>query len=80
MFYSGIDRNGVERTGVAISSNLSTWKKYEGNPILDISEKSWDRISATRADIKKFHGHYYIFYSGRKNYFYDIGIAKMEIT
>ncbi len=80
MFYSGIDRWGVERTGAAISRNLTLWKKYAGNPILDVSENSWDKISATRVDIKIINGTYYLFYSGRKNYFYDIGMAKLEIT
>lgn len=59
---------------------LTFVKKYEGNPILDVSKNSWDKISATRADIKKINGTYYMFYSGKRNYFYDIGMAKLEIV
>jgi len=79
MFYSGIDCRGIERTGLAISKDLFSWKKYKKNPILDVSVQSWDRISATRADIKIFNNRLYIFYSGKKNFFYNIGVASLQI-
>ncbi len=79
MFYSGIDKKGIERAGLAISKDLFSWKKYKKNPILDVSASSWDKISAARADIKMFSNRLYIFYSGRKNFFYNIGIADLEI-
>lgn len=79
MFYSGIDNRGIERIGAATSSDLLRWKKYKGNPILNVSKNNWDKISAARADIKKINGKIYIFYSGRKHYFYDIGMAQIEI-
>jgi predicted GH43/DUF377 family glycosyl hydrolase len=79
MFYSGIDNRGVERMGLAISNDLLSWKKYKKNPILDVSAQSWDKIAAARADIRIFRNRFYIFYSGKKNFFYNIGIAYLEI-
>lgn len=80
MVYSGINKDGVERVGLAISSDLIKWKKYDKNPILNVSKNEWDSLSATRADIFKFEDKFYLFYSGRKNrYFYNIGMVKVEI-
>lgn len=80
MFYSGIDTRGREQTGLAVSIDLIQWKKYDKNPVLRVSESGWDKVSATRADIKEINGSLYIFYSGRKKYFYSIGIAKIQIV
>lgn len=79
MFYSGISDKGIERVGLAESKDLVSWKKFEKNPILGVSRGNWDEISATRADIKIFNGKTYIFYSGRKKYFYSIGVARLFI-
>lgn len=79
MFYSGIDKKGIERIGVSESLDLKNWKKYKNNPILDVSDNDWDRISAARADVKVFKDKIYIFYSGRRNYFYHIGMAKLSV-
>lgn len=79
MFYSGIDAKGVERMGLAESSDLIHWKKYAKNPILDVSANGWDSISAARGDVKSFGKNFYVFYSSRKKYFYKIGMAKLFI-
>lgn len=79
LFYSGIDAKGIERIGAAESSDLINWKKFEKNPILDVSRNSWDKVSAARADIKKIDGSFYIFYSGKKKLLYSIGMAKLNI-
>lgn len=79
MFYSGVDTKNVERMGVAISRNLISWKKYERNPILDVSENGWDKTSTARADIRVFDGKIFIFYSGRRSFFYNIGMAILTI-
>ena len=80
MFYSGADVKGIERIGVAESRDFIHWKKHRGNPILDVSENGWDKVSAARADIKIFDDKVYIFYSGKKNFFYSIGIATLTIS
>lgn len=80
MSYSGIDGKQKERMGLAISSDLVKWKKYEKNPILDISKNGSDTISASRAHIVKKGKDFYIFYSSRSNkYIYNINLAKLEI-
>jgi predicted GH43/DUF377 family glycosyl hydrolase len=79
MFYSGIDMKGIERTGLATSSDLIHWKKYAKNPILDVSCDGWDKISASRACPFVENGTLYLFYSGRKKYFYSIGLAEVEV-
>jgi len=44
MFYNAKTRGDswVEQTGVAVSHNLLDWERYEGNPVLKISENGWD--------------------------------------
>ena len=76
MFYSAVDGKGIERMGVAESSDLVTWKKYAKNPLLDVSSNGWDKISAARGDVKMFGKDLYLFYSGRRKYFYNIGIVQ----
>ncbi len=80
MFYSGIDAKGIERTGLATSSDLTKWKKYAENPILDVSPDSWDAISASRAFPFVEENRITLFYSGRRNYFYQIGQAEVTIV
>lgn len=79
MFYSGIDRYGIERIGVAISKDLVTWRKYTDNPVLDISKDGWDKVSASRADIRSYDNKLHIFYSGKRNYIYSIGYGEIHI-
>lgn len=80
MFYSGISIKGIERVGIAVSHDLIHWKKYDKNPILDVSKEKWDGLSATRADVFQSEGKFYLFYSGRKNrFFYNIGMAEIGI-
>ena len=79
MFYSGIDAKGMERVGLSESKDLINWSKFAKNPILDVSQSSWDKVSATRADIKRIDNSFYIFYSGKKKLLYNIGMAKLNI-
>ena len=79
MFYSAIDAKGIERMGAAESLDLIHWKKYAKNPILNVSADGWDKISAARGDVKLFDKDLYLFYSGRRKYFYKIGMAKVSI-
>lgn len=47
MFYNAINRKGVEQLGVAWSSDLIKWRKYEKNPILsnDAAWRSCDKVA-----------------------------------
>ena len=80
MFYSGIDGKGIERTGVATSPDLIHWRKYADNPILDVTGGGWDSISASRAFPFVENNRITLFYSGRKKYFYGIGMAGVAIV
>lgn len=80
MFYSGIDAKEIERTGAAESRDLIHWKKFAGNPILDVTPGGWDAISASRAFPFVDDSKITLFYSGRKNYFYSIGLADVSIV
>ncbi|MBI5449578.1 hypothetical protein HY948_04685 [Candidatus Gottesmanbacteria bacterium] len=80
MFYSGIDASGIERTGAAESRDLIHWKKYSANPVLDVTWGSWDAISASRACPYREGNRLVLYYSGRKNYFYQIGMADVSIS
>lgn len=80
MFYSGIDAQGVERTGAAVSTDLTTWRKYNGNPVLDVSAHGWDSVSASRASVAAFDGKMYLFYSGKRKFFYHVGMAEVHIS
>lgn len=80
MFYSGVDRNSNEQMGLAVSRDLKTWKKYDKNPILTIDQEGRDKVSAARADVKIIDDKLYIFYSGKTNILYSIGLAEMGIA
>lgn len=79
MFYTGLDKNKIERVGIALSRDLYSWKKYKDNPILDVSKNNWDKISAGRSGFLLVNGKIYIFYSGRKKLLYSIGLAELKI-
>lgn len=79
MFYTGMDKVGLERIGAALSEDLVNWKKYKNNPILDVSRDGWDKISACRGDVKVFDDKIYLFYSGRNRFFYSVGLASIDI-
>lgn len=79
MFYTGLDKNKIERMGVATSKDLYSWEKYSKNPIIDVSLNSWDSKSAGRGDIALINNKLYIFYSGKKNSTYSIGKAEIKI-
>ncbi len=72
LYYHGISDNKKDwphryRLGVATASSpLGPWKKYQGNPILDLGpEGSWDdRWVACAAILKEQGDKYYMWYSG----------------
>lgn len=50
-FYDGIDRRGVERIGMARSSNLVDWIPYSGNPVISIHE-GWNSSLKTSEPVR----------------------------
>jgi predicted GH43/DUF377 family glycosyl hydrolase len=61
-YYSGYDGN-VWRTGLAISDDGKTWRKYSDLPVLDLSQDSWDKtyIAANGSAIY-FNNEVYYYY------------------
>jgi predicted GH43/DUF377 family glycosyl hydrolase len=63
-FYSGYDGK-VWRTGLATSSDGAIWKKYEKNPVLDLSPSGFDSVYiAANGDTIVIDGKFYHFYQG----------------
>lgn len=79
MFYTGSNKELTQRIGVATSDDLVHWKKYKKNPIVDTSPNGWDCQSIARSDIRLINGDYYIFYSGKTNFFYSYSIGYLKI-
>lgn len=42
MVYTGFDGIGYQ-SALAVSDNLFYWERYEGNPVLKVSEDAWDQ-------------------------------------
>ena len=45
LFYNAKNRNDgrwVEQTGLAVSTDLASWKRHEGNPVLRVTPDAWD--------------------------------------
>ena len=54
------------------------WEKYKGNPILSLSQNSWDSVFVRDAFIIKKRRQYYMFYTGRMTNGSAIGLAISE--
>ncbi len=64
LFYSGRD-DKTKQIGLATSTNLTTWTKHPGNPVLPSRAQRWDRfISTYPAPPMKHDGRYYLLYRG----------------
>jgi len=55
LFYSGYDgTNG--RIGYAVADDLFTWRKYGGNPIIDVGGAgAWDEVTAEKPGVIRRH-------------------------
>lgn len=44
LFYNAktVGKPWIEQTGVAVSTNMTDWNRWEGNPVLRVSERGWD--------------------------------------
>ncbi len=76
MYYSGSDGKKV-CSGLALSSNLREWQRYQGNPLLETGPKgTWDEQCAEIISLVQAEDGYVLFYEGEdaKNV-YRIGAA-----
>lgn len=63
--YNGITTDLLWRIGFATSTNLTTWARYSGNPVLAASPGSWDNLQTeTSALIKGHNDQLRLFYQG----------------
>jgi predicted GH43/DUF377 family glycosyl hydrolase len=67
LFYNAKNRaaDWSEQTGLATSSDLLHWQKYEGNPILKVGPAgSWDSRFASDPQLLRIGGIWHLFYYG----------------
>ncbi|MDI9418625.1 MAG: family 43 glycosylhydrolase [Firmicutes bacterium] len=57
-------RGWVEQIGVAVSTDLNNWQRYEGNPIVRVSEGRWDSQFCADPYVVKDKGRWLMFYYG----------------
>jgi len=76
MLYCGSDRYNDYpwNAGLAVSADLLSWKKYDGNPIFSRGEEGeWDEGAIWFTTVEKIGGRYYMWYEG-----YGGGTARTE--
>jgi len=68
-FYEGEDRWNKYRIGLAYSKDLVSWKKFEGNPILDSGSKgSFDERMVCSPHVIVKNNEYFLFYTAHNRY------------
>jgi predicted GH43/DUF377 family glycosyl hydrolase len=72
-----VGQGGREAIGVAVSHDGAAWRKFAGNPILDVGEAgTWDsRVAKLPAGVTRRDGLYYLLYSGLGETTKQIGLA-----
>jgi predicted GH43/DUF377 family glycosyl hydrolase len=68
LFYNAKNRTGapwIEQTGMAHSSDLKSWRRYEGNPVLTVGPPgSFDEYFASDPCVLSHNGSWIMFYFG----------------
>ena len=62
-FYNAAE-GGREQTGLAFSSNMLTWKRYSGNPVVRVRPKGYDEQFASDPKVFRDGDHWVMFYFG----------------
>lgn len=72
VYYTGWnDVNATnQKIGGASSTDLISWTKFAGNPILDVTASSWEQSQVLDPFVLKFGSTYYMYYQGN-----DISIS-----
>ncbi len=67
LFYIGLTGKGYEKgvksLNLATSSDLRTWHRYEGNPIIAPEGKGWRRDAIWHPNVVKSDGKYFLFFN-----------------
>jgi predicted GH43/DUF377 family glycosyl hydrolase len=74
MLYNGVS-GGVQRIGVATSSDGISWMKYSGNPVLTPESGKWDECHVYSGPLIKNESCYVTWYSGQDTSHVRIGLA-----
>jgi predicted GH43/DUF377 family glycosyl hydrolase len=69
------DHPWIEQTGVATSHDLSSWTRYQGNPILRVSQGCWDARFCSDPCVVWFGGQWAMAYFGYDYQHAQEGIA-----
>jgi hypothetical protein len=67
LLYCGSDKwkDYPANTGLAVSRDLASWKKYEGNPVFSRGEKgAWDEGAIWFTTVERIGGRYWLWYEG----------------
>lgn len=76
LFYDGSYLDAWhEEIGVAISSDLINWQRYEKNPVLKSGDWWWNKNHVSRCCVFEENGKYYMFFAGHDGYCERIGMA-----
>lgn len=66
MYYLGMDEFGVQKLGVAVSSDGMVWNKYERNPIMDVGVSgSFDEKGLGEPSVIYNAPYFWMLYTGR---------------
>lgn len=78
MFYNAKNRTmskWTEQIGLAISEDLLHWKRYEGNPVVNVTEGSWDSLFCSDPCVLRDGDKWIMFYFGFDGMHAQEGIA-----
>jgi predicted GH43/DUF377 family glycosyl hydrolase len=67
-----------EQTGVAVSSDMFNWKRYEGNPVLRVPDEGWNSKFCSDPYVVKDNGLWLMFFFGYDGVHAQDGIAISE--
>jgi len=78
---NGQSSDGKVNIGYATSLDGINWTKYEGNPVLSVTEGDWDAVYVQDPHVIKYNGRYHMWYGGadvENNYFQQTGYASSD--
>ncbi len=76
-FYEGENERRQEQVGIAVSTDLLRWRKYEGNPVLKVGPPgAWDSLAAKIPVVARNKETYFLLYTGKDGKGAAIGVAR----
>jgi predicted GH43/DUF377 family glycosyl hydrolase len=76
MYYDGSKKGDwLEEIGLAKSTDLLHWERYEKNPVFKLGKHWWEKRHVSRCCIFKEKDTYYMFYAGNDGKWERVGIA-----